>query len=82
MIGDQRGVGGSCWAAAHRVVDDAHVAEARFLPPQPDGGGAVGHRLDAAGGQRRGAHGGRRCWTHVQKHWEDDFSAFLLLVLY
>lgn len=63
MIRDQRGVGGSRRAAAHRVVDDAHVAEARFFPAQPDGGGAVGHRLDAARGQRRRPHGGRRCWT-------------------
>lgn len=61
MVRDQRGVGGSRRAAAHRIVDDAHVAEARFLPAQPYGGGAVGHCLDAARGQRRGTHGQRRC---------------------
>lgn len=58
MVGDQRSVGRPSWAAAHRVVDDTHVAEARLLPAEPDGGGAVGHGLDAAGGQRRG-HGQR-----------------------
>lgn len=62
MVGDQRGVGGSCRAAAHRVVDDAYVAEPRLLPAQPDGGGGVGRGLDAARGQRRRAHGQRRCF--------------------
>lgn len=61
MVGDQGGVGGSRRAAAHRVVNDAHAAEARFLPAQPDGGGAVGHGLDAAWGQRRGAWEGGGC---------------------
>lgn len=61
MIGDQRSVGGSRWAAAHCVVDDPYVAEPWFLPAQPDGGGAVGHSLDAAWRQWRGAHGWRGC---------------------
>lgn len=57
-IGDQGGIGGSCWAAADCVVDNAHVAEPWFLPVQPDGGGAVGCGLDDARGQWRRAHGG------------------------
>lgn len=47
-IGDKGGVGGSYWAAAHCIVDDANVAEPWFLPSQPDGGGTVGCGLDAA----------------------------------
>lgn len=55
MVGHQGGVGRARRAAAHRVVDDPYVAEPRFLPAQPDGGGSVGHGLDAAWGQWRGA---------------------------
>lgn len=48
VVRDQRGVGGSGRAAAHRVVDDAHRAEARFLPAEPDRRGAVGCGLNTA----------------------------------
>lgn len=65
MVGDQRSVGGSCWAAANCVADDAHVAEPGFLPTQPNGGGAVGDGLDSAWGQRRGAHGQWQCCVDV-----------------
>ena len=65
MIGDQGGIGGSRWAAPHCVVDDSYIAETRFLPAQPDGGGAVDFGLDAAWGHWRGAHRWRRCFdTH------------------
>ena len=52
-VGDQRGVGGAGCAAAHRVVNDADAAEARLLPAQPDGRGAVGCGLYHAGRQGR-----------------------------
>lgn len=54
MVRDQRCIGGSCWAAAHCVVDDAYIAEARLLPAEPDGGGAVGRGMNVAGRPWRG----------------------------
>lgn len=51
VVGDERGIAQAGRAAAHRVADDAHRAEARFLPPQPDGGGAVGRGLHTTGGE-------------------------------
>lgn len=87
VVGDQRSVGRSSGAAAHRVVDDAHVAEARLLPAEPDGGGAVDHGLDAAGGQRRG-HGQRRRWRHMHAflitamHYLTQEAMFVFVVEY
>lgn len=87
VVGDQRSVGRSGGAAAHRVVDDAHVAEARLLPLEPDGGGAVGHGLDATGGQWRW-HGQLRCWRHTHAslitplHYLTQEEMFVFVVEY
>lgn len=65
MVCDHRCVGGSGRAAAHRIVDDAYVAKPRFLPAEPDGGGAIGRGMDAARGPWRGVRGNRCCHTNT-----------------
>ena len=52
-------------AAADGVGDDARVTERWLLPPQPDGGGAVGPCFYAAGGQRGEVVQRPRCNKHT-----------------
>lgn len=63
VVGDERGVAVASRTAAYRVVNDAHAAERRFLPLQPDGRGAVSTSFNNARGQRGRVVQGSNCKT-------------------
>lgn len=63
VVGDEGGVAVASRTVAYGVVNDAYVTERRFLPLQPDGGGAVSLGLNDAGGQWGWVVQGLNCKT-------------------